>query len=160
MPANISSALARFERGTQAFRTALSNVPSGELDRAPAPGEWTPRQIALHIVDAEIVGAARLRWVAAQPGSKLQSFAGDVWADKLHYESQSLESATELFVLLRQTTLAMLRQLPDAAWSNLGVHQESGSLTLEKLLSDHCEHTETHLRELAERLPRMTSQAV
>ena len=160
MPANISSALARFERGIQAFRATLNSIPPEDVDRAPAPGEWTPRQLVVHIVDAEIVGAARLRWVAAQPGSTLQSFAGDIWADKLHYESQSLETATELFVLLRQTTLAMLCQLPDEAWSNVGVHEESGPLTLKKLLNDHCEHAETHLHELAERLPHTTSAAV
>jgi hypothetical protein len=160
MKTNIASALARFERGIQAFSAALSNLSPADLDRAPVPGEWTPRQIALHILDAEIVGAARLRWVAAQPGSSLPSYAGDIWSRQLGYESQSLETAIKLFALLRQSTLAMLQQLPDQAWSNLGVHEESGEVTLEKLLDDHCEHTEAHIRELVERLPHATSVAV
>jgi hypothetical protein len=160
MPTDVASAIARFERGIAAFTSALHSIPAEHLDLAPAPGEWTPRQIALHIVDAEIVGAARLRWVAAQPGSLLKAYEGDVWARELRYETQPLEPAVELFVLLRRTTLAVLRSLPAQAWSNRGIHEEGGEVTLEKLLSDHCAHTEAHIREIQERLGHVTSVAV
>jgi uncharacterized protein YndB with AHSA1/START domain len=139
----------RFEHGAQLLRQALAAIPAAELDRAPAPGAWSARQTALHIVDAEIVGAARLRTLAAQPGSILRSYDGEVWAEKLAYHQQPLEPALELFAALRRSTAAMLRALPPETWSNRGNHEESGEVTLASYLLSHCQHAENHAQEIA-----------
>lgn len=140
--------LSRYEAGTQLLSEALAAIPRNELDRSPAPGQWNARQIALHIVDAEIVGAARLRMLAAEPGSTLKAYAGDVWGARLGYDKLSLEPALELFVALRRCTSEMLRGLPREAWSNRGVHEGSGEVTLESYLLAHCEHAEAHVDEI------------
>ena len=141
--------LERYAAGVEILRATLRELPAGEVERTPAPGRWSARQTALHIVDAEIVGAARLRWIAAQPGSLLPGYAGDVWGEKLNYAAQPLEPALELFAQLRQVTLAMLRALPAAAWENKAVFQESASeVTLASYLLAHCEHAEAHMEEI------------
>jgi hypothetical protein len=160
MPAdNISALLQRYEEGVHSFEQALNSIPADEIDKPSAPGEWAPRQLALHILDAEIVGAARLRMLAAQPGSLLKGYAGDVWGRELHYETQPLDYVLDLFRLLRLSTLAMLRGIPEAAWANRGVHEESGEVTLESYLSDQCAHAEAHIGELEQRRPHKTSTA-
>jgi uncharacterized protein YndB with AHSA1/START domain len=150
--------LDRYTAGVEVLREALREIPAGELDRAPAPGQWSARQTALHIVDAEIVGAARLRWIAAQPGAVLPSYEGDVWGEKLNYAAQPLEPALELFALLRRCTAAMLRLLPAEAWQNKAAFQESaGEVTLASYLMAHCEHAEAHLEEIAALAPAVTA---
>lgn len=150
--------LERYAAGVEVLREALRGFPAGAQDRAPAPGQWSARQTALHIVDAEIVGAARLRWIAAQPGAFLPSYQGDVWGEKLNYAAQPLEPALELFALLRRTTAAMLRALPPAAWRNQAVFQESASeVTLASYLLAHCEHAEAHMEEIAALAPAVTA---
>jgi uncharacterized protein YndB with AHSA1/START domain len=145
----VETLILRYERGAQLLRQALAAVPAAELDRAPAPGAWSARQTALHIVDAEIVGANRLRTLAAQPGSILRSYDGEVWAQKLAYHQQPLEPALELFAALRRSTAAMLRALPPEAWSHRATHEESGEVTLASYLLSHCQHAETHAQEIA-----------
>jgi hypothetical protein len=153
MPANLAALLARLEAGTDRFAAALRAVAPEDLDRPAAPGQFSPRELALHIVDAEIVGAARLRWVAAEPGSVLKAYHGDVWAREMRYADQPLDSALQLFAVLRRSTADMLRALPDSAWANTGKHEEGGLMTLEELLACHCGHAEEHIRELEQHLP-------
>jgi uncharacterized protein YndB with AHSA1/START domain len=147
--------LERYAAGVEVLREALRELPAGEVARAPAPGKWSAHQTALHIVDAEIVGAARLRWIAAQPGALLPGYAGDVWGEKLNYAAQALEPALELFARLRQVTAEMLRALPASAWENKAVFQESASeVTLASYLLAHCEHAEAHMEEIAAAAPQ------
>lgn len=151
----IALLLERYEPGAEVLRAALREIPAGELDRAPGPGQWSARQTALHIVDAEIVGAARLRWIAAQPGVLLPSYEGGVWGEKLNYAAQPLEPALELFAQLRRVTAAMLRALPASAWQNGAVMQESATeVTLASYLLAHCEHAESHMEEILALAPQ------
>jgi len=147
-PSKVGDLLRQYEQGAPGLEAALRAVPEGELDREPKPGYWSARQIAMHVVDAEIMGAARLRMLAAEPGALLKAYRGDVWAEKLGYKHLSLEAAVALFRALRASTAEMLNGLPSEAWSNTGIHEETGEITLENLLDAHCRHSEGHIQEI------------
>ena len=148
MSLNVASLLDRYEKGVEVFAQALKGVPAEILDRSPAPGKWSIRQIAVHLADAETVGVARFRTIAAQPGSVLKAYDQNAWAQKLAYTQQSPEQALELFTLLRKTTAAMLRALPEAAWKNSGRHEESGEVVLDKFVEHYCDHVDNHSRQI------------
>ena len=152
----VSALIERYERGAAALAKLIAGVPGDLLELAPAEGEWSAHQIALHIVDAEIVGAMRLRMIAAQPGATLSAYAGDVWGRELAYGKQPLAPALDLFAALRQVTGIMLRQIPVAAWANRAEHEEAGEVTLESYLDSHCEHAEIHMQEIEALLKRLS----
>ncbi len=145
---HVPELLARYERGATALEDALRALPEADIDREPQTGYWSARQTALHVVDAELVGAGRLRMLAAEPGAVLKAYRGDVWAEKLGYQHLSLETALSLFRALRMSTVEVLKQLPPDAWANKGIHEETGELTLENLLEAHCKHCEGHIQEI------------
>lgn len=142
-----AAVIERYADGARMFAELLKSVSPADRERA-AGGEWSIRQTALHIVDAELVGAVRMRMLAAQPGAMLAAYHGDVWDRELHYSELPLEPAVELFMRLRETTVNMLRRLDPAAWSNRGRHEESGEVTLEAYVVAHCEHAEAHMEEI------------
>ena len=148
MSPNLASLVDRYEKGVEVFAQALEGVPAGMLDKSPAPGKWSIRQIAVHLADSETVGVARFRTLAAEPGSLLKVYDQDAWADKLAYTQQSPEQALELFALLRKTTAAMLRALPESAWKNTGRHEESGEVVLDKFVEHYCDHVDNHSRQI------------
>ena len=150
----------RYERGASEFSKLMGRVPAKVASVAAADGGWSVHQTALHIVDAEIVGATRLRMIAAQPGAKLASYAGDVWGRELAYSKQPLASAIELFRELRRTTTAMLRLLPSSAWLHRAEHEETGEVTLQSYLDSHCEHAEIHMREIEAIVKKLTAAHV
>ena len=155
----IRDLISRYEHGAAALEEALGALPDAEINREPKAGTWNAQQIALHIVDAEIVGAMRLRMLAAQPGALLKSYKGDIWADKLGYTHLSLGPALAMFRSLRQTTSEVLQSLPAEAWMNRGIHEETGEITLENLLQAHCQHAETHIEEITALSENLARQA-
>lgn len=147
--------IARYEKGSALLEEALRGVPEAILDRQPAPGKWTIRQLAAHMADAELVSNARFRWVAAEPGIALPAWDQDKWAGSLSYASQSPAEVVALTRLLRQSSAALLRGLPDEAWQRSGVHQERGAVTLlqlVELVAGHLEHHAHHIQELRTKL--------
>jgi len=54
----------RYKEGHRAVMDALRGITDEELDRS-ASGEWTPRQIAHHLADSEMMSAIRLRRLIA-----------------------------------------------------------------------------------------------
>lgn len=145
---HVPALLARYERGATALEDALRTLPETDFDREPQPGFWSARQTAMHVVDAELVGAGRLRMLAAEPGAVLKAYRGDIWAEKLGYQHLSVETALSLFRALRVSTAEVLKRLPSEAWANKGIHEETGELTLENLLEAHCKHCEAHIQEI------------
>lgn len=138
----------RFERGARSVEKALRGVPAGIEDREPAPGKWTIRKIAAHIADSELVIAGRVRWIAAEPGSALKAFNQNLWEEKLAYDKRDTNSSMELFLALRRSTSALLRQMPETAWSQKGIHEERGELSLAEIVEGAAEHIENHAEQI------------
>ena len=49
---------------------------------------------------------------------------------------------------VRANTAALLRRLPDSAWSKVGRHTESGRYTAEDWLTIYADHLENHARQI------------
>jgi len=58
--------VAKYKAGYQAVVDALDGATDEELDRVPAPGKWTARQIVHHLADSEMTSAIRLRRLIAE----------------------------------------------------------------------------------------------
>lgn len=139
----------RFEQGAGSVEKAIGGVSADIENREPAPGKWSIRKIAAHIADAELVISARVRWVAAEPGSPLKAYNQDLWEARLGYDNRDANSSLELFRALRRSTAALLRNLPESAWSQKGVHEERGELSLAEIVSGATEHIEHHAEQIA-----------
>ncbi len=149
----------QYEKGAELLAEALRDVPAEALDRAPAPGKWTIRQIAIHLADAEMVCAVRIRFIAGQPGARLVPFDQESWAANLLYPQQSAEAAVAVFRALRQSTTALLRLLPESAWSRTGNHEERGELTLRQMVQLVVDHAENHVRQIRDHRARFAAVA-
>ncbi|MGA2960178.1 MAG: DinB family protein [Candidatus Korobacteraceae bacterium] len=144
----------RYLKGCDVLADAVSNVNPAILDKVPAPGKWTIREYTTHIFDAEIVSAARLRAMLAQPGADLMGFDQERWTAALHYEKQPVEDTLAAFRGLRRMTANMLRAATAEAWNNKGIHPKRGEMSVQALveiLAGHCENHARTIRELRER---------
>lgn len=143
--------ISRYEKGIELFEQALRNVSPSEADKPRGEGKWTPRQIAAHVADSELVGAVRIRWIAAEPGSPLKAYDQDKWASALDYTTADVSESLDLFRAARRTTVRFLRALPEEAWSRTAIHEERGELTLARMVELCAEHAESHSRQIRER---------
>jgi uncharacterized damage-inducible protein DinB len=137
--------------GPRLLEAAVAGIPEQELHFTPGPGHWSIHENVIHVADCDVVAAARMRYVIAQPGATLVSFDQEQWAKALDYRSQPLDRALTVFRAIRASTAAVLRRAPAEAWEQIGVNTEAGPQTLEWLVEHFADHVPYHLRTIAKR---------
>ncbi len=58
----------------------LSELFEERINRTPAPGKWSIREILCHLADCEVVFAFRIRQTLSQSHHVIQPFDQDGWA--------------------------------------------------------------------------------
>ena len=130
------------------LRNALAGVPDRLASAIPAArpapaGEWTPRQVLLHLLAVEdevwqprlrqLEGEQEPHWPWFEPG--LAAFeAGDSW-----------EAVLDAFGASRERTVAHLDALLHDGWAKTGVHERFGRLDVAALLRRAIDHDEEHI---------------
>jgi hypothetical protein len=145
---SLSEDLERFRRGAEVLATVLTGAAGEEVDFVPAPGKWTIRQIMAHLADSELVGAQRLRMVAAEDNPTLMAFDQDAWTKNLDYARRKPAQSLDTFRRLRAENYELLKELPETAFERSGNHTENGPMTLRRLLQGYADHAESHARQL------------
>ena len=101
--------------------TFFRDIPEDCLSRPHRAGEWTIKQILLHISDDERVYVYRTLRFARNDLTELPSFDPDVVAAHSGADSRSLASLIEEYVTVRQSTLSFFEGLPDEALTRVGI---------------------------------------
>ena len=140
-----------YAEGPRLLEAAVAGIPPNELHFTPGPEHWSIHENVVHVADCDIVAAARMRYVIAEPGATLVSFDQNKWAKALDYRSQPLDEALGLLRAIRAVTTAMLKRAPAEAWEQVGINTEAGPQTLEWLVEHFADHVPYHLRTIAKR---------
>jgi len=119
-----------------------------QLTRKPAPDKWSISEILAHLADAEIVGSWRLRHVLGNNGAPIQAFDQDAWASTFSYARRDAKQSLEVFRVLRENNLAMLKALPKELWENYGMHQERGKESVAHIVRMYAGHDLNHLGQI------------
>ncbi|WP_046242576.1 DinB family protein [Hymenobacter terrenus] len=140
--------------GPARLRQSLAGCSEADLKARPLPGKWSIQEIILHVVDAETLGATRIRQIFTQRHRPLAFYDPSVWADELHYQdadAATLENSLRLFELLRELTAPIFQRATPADWQKAGLHPERGEITLRQALELYADHSERHLGQILER---------
>lgn len=136
----------RVQRETAKKLAALvRGLNKKQLMRKPAPGKWSIAEILAHLVDTEIVGSWRLRHVVGNNGAPIQAFDQNVWASTFSYATRDPKKSVEVFRVLRENNLEMLKGLPKELWENYGMHQERGKESVAHIVEMYAGHGLNHL---------------
>lgn len=96
-------------------------IPDDLLSDPHEPGEWTVKQILLHVADDERIYAYRTLRFARNDLTELPSFDQDLVASYSAADGRSLESLIEEYVTVRRATLSLFEGLPEEALQRIGV---------------------------------------
>ncbi len=126
----------------------IENVPAAKLRKRPAPDKWAVSEILAHMADAEIVGGFRMRMILGAPGTPIVAFDQDAWASSLHYAKRDPRKSLELFRVVREGNLAMLKSLKPEQWRHYGMHSERGKETIERMALMFAGHDINHTSQI------------
>ena len=126
----------------------IDGVPTAVLCKRPAADRWSVSEIAAHLADAEIVIGYRLRLILGSPGTSIVAYDQDAWVTSGHYDARAPRTSLELFRVLRNANLALLRSLDAEHWAHYGVHSERGQESIEDVVRMTAGHDVNHLRQI------------
>jgi hypothetical protein len=129
-----------------------------QLRWQPEPGKWSIAEILAHLADVEIVASWRMRSIIGSDGITIQPFDQDVWASVFQYSKRDPKQSLEVFRVVRENNLAMLKALPPEAWERHGMHMERGKETIAHLTRMFAGHDTNHILQI-ERIVRQLKDA-
>ena len=127
------------------LRKLTQGLSPKELKWSPAPGKWSIGEIVAHLADVEIVASWRMRSVLGANGTAIQPFDQDTWASVFEYSKRDPKQSLEVFRVLRENNLAMLKAIPRESWDNYGMHAERGKETIAHLARMFAGHDTNHI---------------
>jgi hypothetical protein len=118
--------------------------------RRYAPDKWSIRQLLNHITDTERAFAFRALWFARGFAAPLPGFDQEIAANGAEADRVSWSAHVEEFRAVRESTIALFRNLPQGAWLREGIASEK-LFTVRALAYIIPGHVAHHLRILNER---------
>ena len=143
----------KYKKATQDFLNLVTQISPNQLDKADKEG-WTPRQVIHHLADSEAQSYSRLRRLIAEPGSLIQGYDENKWAEssKLGYKSEYVQSSLEVFKAVRQASYELIKRLSEKDLEISGTHSESGAYSVGKWLKTYTNHPLDHANQIREQL--------
>jgi hypothetical protein len=120
-----------YEEATNIFLTAFEKLAPADLD-------------------SEAQSYARLKRLIAEPGSVIQGYDENIWAQNptLGYTQLPIENSLALFKASRAASLEIINRLTVEQLANAGVHTESGAYDVRKWLKSYINHPKDHAKQL------------
>jgi hypothetical protein len=139
----------RIQRSTpQKIERAIKGLTRKQIMTRPTPEKWSIGEILAHLAEAELTGGFRLRLILSANGTAIQAFDQDVWAKNSDYAHQDPHQSLEMFRVLREANLRLLKTIPKKKWRNYGMHQERGKETVDRVARMLAGHDLNHIGQI------------
>jgi DinB family protein len=135
----------KYRDGYRVVIEAMDGVTEEELDHSRS-GEWTPRQIAHHLGDSEMMSAVRIRRLLSEPDPVIYGY--DEVAFARLAGDRPVQPSLEAMRWARETTAQLLDRMSDSDWRIVGTHTESGRYSTEDWLKIYAAHAHDHAEQI------------
>jgi len=137
----------QYREGYAAVMAALEGITEEELDRSEGDDGWTPRQIAHHLADSEMMSAIRIRRLLAEPEPVVHGYDEKVFAERLTGD-RPIEPSLQAMRWARETCSQLIDRMTEDDWRIVGTHTESGSYGTEDWLKIYAAHGHDHAAQI------------
>jgi hypothetical protein len=137
------------ETQATAFPDFLKSIDH-KADYAYAPGKWTLKEMAGHIIDTERILVYRLTAFIRGEQSPLPGFDEDAYVVQAHFADRRLLSFAEEFGLMRKSNLYLFRSINDDELNRTGI-ASGKEITARRLILTIAGHLIHHINIINER---------
>ncbi len=134
----------RYAAGGPLLSYATAGLTPEQAAARPGPGAWSIAELVVHLMDADLVMADRIKRVLAETNPTLQAFAEDAW--QARFGALPMAEALALLVASRRWITRILESAADADFARVGTHTQAGTLSLAALVAGAVGHVDHHLR--------------
>lgn len=149
--APVADLIERYREGPSLLGQAVSGLSADQLLAHPVPDKMSVLEVVAHVADCEQFLADRLKRIAAMDHPLLVGVDGWLYVDALSYAKRDVELDLALVLATRAQMAADLERLPTETWERVGVHTETGLVTLRQMLLHTIRHLEHHIGTIQEK---------
>jgi len=142
------------EQTPQKISRSVKKATVRQIEKSPAAGKWSIKEIIAHLSDTELALGYRLRKIAEEDGVLLQSFDQDVWAKNGAYKNADIKKSLASYLAARAMTVHFLKEQPKQIWKRHGQHSQFGKLEFGKIVRMLAGHDVNHLLQIESILHR------
>jgi DinB superfamily len=139
------SRIEAYVAGGKQLCDAYAGLNRQDLLATPIPGTWSLQQIAIHMMDSDLIGADRMKRIAAMEKPLLIGYDETAFANLPGTNEIDAMEACRMFADNRRLTAIIFRSLPDESFQRWGIHNESGKVTLAEMIDKYIDHLDGHL---------------
>jgi uncharacterized damage-inducible protein DinB len=145
-PDPIKPVIDRFDSGGPLLVQAVVGLTPEQAQDHPIPGTWSVAELAVHLLDCDLVFTDRIKRILAEDSPILQAFDESQWLLRLDYNAMPVDEAAALFAANRKWMTRILRSQDEAAFARTGTHSEKGQQSMAEVLVYATNHLDHHLR--------------
>jgi len=142
--------MAALERAEKVLRHLFEGLDDTMQSRRPAPGVYSLRELAGHLISMDGVFRERAWLILETDNPELSSAHPPRLTNASLYRTQSADEICDAFHASRAQTLSLLRGLTSAAWHRSGHHEIYGTIPLTHQGNWVVSHERNHLVEMAQ----------
>ena len=124
---------------------ALIAEAGDRLRIRPARGEWSALECIGHIVDGELVVAARVRWILAEDEPDIVGYDQALWVAELRHNEDDPALLLATFEAVRRANLDLWARRPVLDRQRIGRHRERGPESYDMTFRLAAGHDRIHL---------------
>jgi uncharacterized damage-inducible protein DinB len=143
--------VAEYLAGPAKLRQAVKGMNAEQLKARPVAGKMSTLEVVCHLVDFDPVYVERMKRAITMENPTLLGADENEFAKKLCYHERDVEEELQLLELTRKSMARVLQAMPLETWSRVGVHNERGPMTVEKMLNTITNHITHHLKFIEEK---------
>ncbi|NJN16153.1 MAG: metal-dependent hydrolase [Oscillochloris sp.] len=148
MNAEIDTLIAALRRLPDQLAELTAELSTQQLTTVFIPGEWTVAQNVHHVVDSHLNSYIRCKLIITEDRPTLRPYDQDLWAAVPDSGEADINISLALLRSLHERWARFWESLPADAWQRVGLHPESGELTLAMILPMYVAHGEAHLDQI------------
>jgi hypothetical protein len=137
--------------GPATLRKAVAGMNREQVQARPVAGKWSTLEVVCHLADFDPILADRMKRIIAEDKPQLLGADEKHFAAALAYHQRELEEELTLIEKTRSQMARILRALPAEALNRVGVHNERGPLTLERMIATATNHIPHHVKFIQEK---------
>jgi len=123
----------------------LYGLDERTLRRRPADGDWSLKEIAAHMRDAEDLALKQMTAIIERRRGALPAWDVDLLPQERDYQGEDVHRVLASFQGMRRETTYLLWGLTDGDWRSSAEHPYRGEVTLGELARELAQHDLEHL---------------
>ncbi|MCL6452391.1 MAG: putative metal-dependent hydrolase [Alicyclobacillus sp.] len=129
------------------LRHAVEGLSEDQLNTPYRAGGWTVRQVVHHLAENDMLVYTRFKSALTEENPQIMPAIESLWAE-LPDRHVPVESSLQLFELVHERWVMILKGMSAADFSRTFVHPKSGVWTLDRALGVYAWHNRHHTAQI------------